>query len=110
VRVLLVDFSCAPCGIRLELGYRAGQAHAQPSIHACGELLSQYEALCVGAAEGGAGGAVTVIRVSAFALSELVPTELVWWVRVSAPMVMTTPTPSAAESAFTLPRRRWKFI
>jgi hypothetical protein len=110
VRDLLVDFSCAPCGIRLELGYSAGQAHAQPSIHACGELLSQYEALCVGATEGGIGGAVTVMRVSAFALSELVPTELVWWVRTTAPIVIRTPTPSAAESAFTVPRRRPKLM
>jgi hypothetical protein len=109
VRNLLVDFSCAPCGIRLELGYSA-DAHGQPSIHACGELLSQYEALCVGATEGAIGGAVTVMRVSAFALSELVPTELVWEVRVSAPIVIRTPTPSAAESAFTLPPRRPNLI
>jgi hypothetical protein len=72
--------------------------------------LSQYEALSVGAKEGGIGGDVTVIRVSGFALSELVPTELVWSVRVSAPIVMRTPTPSAAEGAFTLPRRRPKLI
>jgi len=64
----------------------------------------------VGATEGSGGGDVTVRVVSAFQLSELVPTALVWWVRVSAPIVTRTPTPTAAASAFKLLRRRYKLF
>jgi len=56
------------------------------------------------------GDGVSVMVSSAVQLSEGVPTSIVEWTRVTAPIVTKRPTPSAAESAFQLPRRRWMFM
>src|SRR5258705_4671106 len=67
--------------------------------------------MSVGAKEGSARVAgISVTLASAFQLSEGVPTALVGCARVTAPIVTKTPTPSAADIAFQLPRRLWKFM
>jgi hypothetical protein len=66
--------------------------------------------LTFGATEGGTADGVSVIVASAVQRSEGLPTSTVGWARLTAPIATKTPTPSAAESAFQLPRRRWKFV
>jgi hypothetical protein len=66
--------------------------------------------LTFGATEDGIADGVSVIVASAVKLSEGAPTSMVGWARVAAPNATNTPTPSAADSAVQLPRKRWKFM